>query len=178
MTRNQWLEEEASIARRLEGVRTYTDEQLIDALSDGQACAYNHRHRSVMDVAAVRMRQLVEGGRRFADFTRINTARAARWHPGFPNNDEWTIADWSNAVCGEAGEMANVVKKMRRIETGHRGANDPSIDELRAMLAEEIADVYAYLDLLATKCGIDLEEAAIAKFNKVSVREGWSDLQL
>jgi hypothetical protein len=28
--------------------------------------------------------------------------------------------DWSNAICGEAGEVANVVKRMRRIETGTR----------------------------------------------------------
>jgi hypothetical protein len=28
------------------------------------------------------------------------------------------LADWSNAMCGEAGEAANVVKKIRWIETG------------------------------------------------------------
>lgn len=44
----------------------------------------------------------------------INRRRCERWHPGFPHDPGgWSGADWSNAMCGEAGEAANVVKKLR-----------------------------------------------------------------
>lgn len=115
-------------------------------------------------------------GLTFAEVTHANTARCSRWHPGFPNDEAWTGADWSNAVCGEAGEMANVVKKLRRLETGTTpGPDDPSKDVLRSMLADEIADVFTYLDLLATFYGIDLPAAVVAKFNRVSERQGFPD---
>jgi hypothetical protein len=39
-----------------------------------------------------------------------NVSRLARWHD--PDSEPWTGADWSNAMCGEAGEAANVVKKL------------------------------------------------------------------
>lgn len=101
-----------------------------------------------------------------------NIERAAMWHPGFPTEDSWSLADWSNAMMGEAGEAANVVKKLRRQETGTRGRNDPELDALREQLGEELADTIIYADLLAAKLGINLAEAIICKFNKISVREG------
>lgn len=111
-----------------------------------------------------------------SDLTQINVERAKRWHPGFPADDAWSLADWSNAMCGEAGEAANIVKKIRRVDTGHAGALDPSRAILVAELADEIADVFLYLNLLAAKEGISMEAAVIRKFNAVSVREGWPDL--
>jgi NTP pyrophosphatase (non-canonical NTP hydrolase) len=90
--------------------------------------------------------------------------------------DEWTGADWSNAMCGEAGETANVVKKLRRVETGTTpGPDDPPLDRLREMLAEEIADTVTYADLLAAHYGIDLAAAVADKFNRVSRRQGFPD---
>lgn len=112
----------------------------------------------------------------FAEVTHANTTRCNRWHPGFPDDEAWTGADWSNAVCGEAGEMANVVKKLRRLETGTMpGPDDPPKNVLRSMLADEIADVFTYLDLLATFYRIDLPAAVVAKFNRVSERQGFPD---
>jgi NTP pyrophosphatase (non-canonical NTP hydrolase) len=119
----------------------------------------------------------------FSRLREVNIARAKRWHPHFggdfarPNfpRDEWTGADWSNAMCGEAGEAANVVKKLRRYECGLKGALDPRPDELRAALAEEIADVVTYADLLAAYYGIDVDEAVATKFNKVSERQGFPE---
>jgi NTP pyrophosphatase (non-canonical NTP hydrolase) len=112
----------------------------------------------------------------FAQVTEANTTRCNRWHPGFPHDEAWTGADWSNAVCGEAGEMANVVKKLRRLETGTTpGPDDPPEAELRRMLADEIADVFTYLDLLATFYGVDIQDAIAAKFNRVSERQGFPD---
>lgn len=78
-------------------------------------------------------------------------------------------------MCGEAGEVANVVKKLRRHECGLQGVLDKPYDELRTQLADELADVYCYLDLLATKAGVDLGEAIRRKFNVVSERQGFPE---
>jgi NTP pyrophosphatase (non-canonical NTP hydrolase) len=110
----------------------------------------------------------------FNDLSFTNLARCRRWHPGFPL-DDWTGADWGNAAAGEMGEACNVVKKLRRLDVGHPGANDPGMLELVDQLGEEIADTVIYLDLLAQHYGIDLPAAIVAKFNAVSVREGFPE---
>ena len=43
--------------------------------------------------------------------------------------------------------------------------------ELYEKAAEEIADVYAYLDLVATRLDLDLQSCVVRKFNYVSERE-------
>jgi len=113
----------------------------------------------------------------FREFSIINAQRAAKWHHGFPKQDRtdptyWSGADWSNAACGEAGEMANVVKKLRRHETSARGAVDPPPVDLLEKLGDELADVITYVDLVATFYGIDLAAAVVRKFNAISEREG------
>jgi NTP pyrophosphatase (non-canonical NTP hydrolase) len=111
-----------------------------------------------------------------AAFRLANVTRCRRWHPDFGGADAWSGADWSNAMCGEAGETANVVKKLRRVETGAAlGPDDPSVDALRDMLADEIADTVTYADLLAAFYGIDLADALVRKFNRVSERQGFPD---
>lgn len=108
----------------------------------------------------------------------MNRTRANKWHP--PETDDWTLGDWSNAMCGEAGELANVVKKIRRHQSGASVQyNTPEMAELRAKAAEECADVLLYLDLLMWKAGLtpgELERALIEKFNAVSVAQGWDYL--
>lgn len=104
----------------------------------------------------------------------VNTSRCARWHG--PDSEPWTGADWSNAMCGEAGEAANVVKKIRRIETRTvRSISPMQMQRLVRDLADEIADTIIYADLLANHYGIDLEEAIVSKYNAVSVREGFPE---
>lgn len=109
---------------------------------------------------------------------RLNRERCDRWHP--PTGDDWTLGDWSNAFMGEAGELANVVKKLRRHQSGHATSyNTPEADELRGRFAEEVADVLLYLDLLAWKAGIEPDHllgALRSKFNLVSRAQGWDDL--
>jgi NTP pyrophosphatase (non-canonical NTP hydrolase) len=120
----------------------------------------------------------VEGeGLRFNDLREANVTRCRRWHPNFlSGDDEWTSADWSNAMCGEAGETANVVKKLRRGETGTApGPDDPPRDDLLCMLADELADTVTYADLLAAFYDIDLGAAIADKFNRVSERQGFPD---
>jgi NTP pyrophosphatase (non-canonical NTP hydrolase) len=100
-----------------------------------------------------------------------SVARAKRWHAGA---EPWSGADWSNAMCGEAGEAANVVKKLRRQETGIQQPGPPPAD-LLAMLAKELADVVIYADLVAEHYGLDLSAAVTQKFNEVSDRYGFPE---
>lgn len=109
----------------------------------------------------------------FKSLRLANDDRARRWHP--PGSQPWTSADWSNALCGEAGELANVVKKLRRHETGVASVGAPSSEVLMAMAAEEIADVVIYADLVARHLGVDLAAAVRAKFNKVSEKYGFPE---
>lgn len=76
----------------------------------------------------------------------------------------WAQADWMTALVGEVGEMANLMKKVRR--------GDFTLEEARQKIAHEIADIQGYLPLLAQSLGIDLEAATVEKFDIVSVRVG------
>lgn len=75
---------------------------------------------------------------------------------------DWSLSQWSNAVCGEVGEAANIVKKIER--------GDYTLEDAARPLADELADVAIYLDLLALRAGIDLSQAIVRKFNAVSRR--------
>lgn len=114
--------------------------------------------------------------------SKTNRERANRWHNGFPyNEDGWSLADWSNAMQGEAGEAGNVVKKIRRVQTGLRQAEQNGLsdgemlNDLRAKLATEIGDTFIYLDLLAQAAGLNLNRCVIQTFNRVSQREGFPE---
>ena len=37
--------------------------------------------------------------------------------PAYAKCLDWTLADWSNAIAGETGEMCNLIKKIRRGDT-------------------------------------------------------------
>lgn len=85
--------------------------------------------------------------------------------------DEWSLERWHCATSGELGEAANVVKKLFRgfdLTTGKDEA------QLRVELGKELADVFAYLVLFAEAASVDLEAAAIAKFNEVNRRIGYA----
>jgi NTP pyrophosphatase (non-canonical NTP hydrolase) len=77
-------------------------------------------------------------------------ANSERW---FPDTHEQRImplaAFYALGLAGEAGEVANVVKKMVR---------DGSSADLRASLGIELADVLTYLLLLADEVGVDIVE--------------------
>lgn len=81
-----------------------------------------------------------------------------------PNGSDWSPLEWVGAVVGELGELANILKKVKR--------GDVSAEEVQQAVANELADVQTYLDILAYQCGVDLGEATMAKFNAVSERVG------
>lgn len=94
----------------------------------------------------------------FAELRRVN---AARCEESFRPLNSWNLLEWSGAMCGEAGETANVAKKI--VYDKHRKA---STEDLK----HEIGGTLAYLDLLATRAGLRLEDCVVEAFNDVSVR--------
>lgn len=100
----------------------------------------------------------------------INLQRAKRWHGGDISN--WSGLEWAGAMCGEAGEAANVAKKLRRLELDLAGnaVSERKLDEaeLRVKLGCECADTVIYAMLLCSRYGIDLEDAIRDTFNHKS----------
>lgn len=83
--------------------------------------------------------------------------------------EDWSEAEWTNALAGEAGEAANFGKKIIRCSGGVAILNKGQTKEQYvAKLAEELADVVIYADLCAAKIGVNLWEEIIKKFNKTT----------
>lgn len=103
---------------------------------------------------------------RRANLTRLPLFRNSRGEPAHatPDGSDWCLAQWCNAVTGEVGEAANLIKKIER--------GDLTLDEARPALARELADIMTYLDLLAFRAGVDLAEATATKWDEVSERVG------
>jgi NTP pyrophosphatase (non-canonical NTP hydrolase) len=76
------------------------------------------------------------------------------------------------ATVGELGEAANIVKKLNRVRDDIPGNTDTPA-ELREKLADELADIAVYLDLLTQAAGFDLETIRDAKFCKTSAKIGY-----
>lgn len=86
----------------------------------------------------------------------------------------------SNALAGEAGEFANIIKKMVRDElsddTTLANLNEKAIaegyydltDKRTKQAAKELADVVQYAALAAQALGVRLSDEVVDKFNEVS----------
>ena len=68
-------------------------------------------------------------------------------------------------LCGEAGEVAEKVKKMVRDDAGVLS------DERRAALSKELGDVLWYVAQLATEARLDLDAIAAANLEKLLSRQ-------
>lgn len=68
-------------------------------------------------------------------------------------------------LCGEAGEVAEKIKKTLRDDAG------VLTDERRDALAAELGDVLWYVAQVATEAGIDLAAAARANLDKLRSRQ-------
>ena len=119
---------------------------------------------------------------RNANVTRLPLFKNKKGEPAHsePDGSDWELSAWSNAACGEGGELAdaflllfiqkhmgflaNLIKKVER--------GDYTLDEARQELADEGADVIGYTDILLYRAGIDTGEAVASKFNRVSDRVG------
>lgn len=103
---------------------------------------------------------------REANLKRLPLFKDAKGRPCHSKDDgsDWTPAQWYQAASGEMGEYANLRKKVER--------GDMTLDEARPLLADELADVIIYLDILAHQLGIDLGEAVMEKWNRTSEKVG------
>jgi NTP pyrophosphatase (non-canonical NTP hydrolase) len=111
-------------------------------------------------------RSLTFDALRGANLARLPEFKNGRGGPAHSEADgsDWCLAQWSNAVLGELGEAANIIKKIER--------GDLTLEEARPALAREFADVQTYLDILAYRAGVNLGEATCEKWNEVSIRVG------
>ena len=65
-------------------------------------------------------------------------------------------------LCGEAGEVADKIKKTIR--------GDSSLDEVTGSIADELGDVLWYLAILADDLGVPLEDIAYWNVDKLRRR--------
>lgn len=103
---------------------------------------------------------------RFSELREANVRRCStHYHP----IDDWSLMDWLGAVTGELGELAGVIKNIRRREA-ELTRNGHQIPETTVQkMGDEAADVVIYLDLLCARARIDLAESVRRKFNDVSM---------
>jgi NTP pyrophosphatase (non-canonical NTP hydrolase) len=106
----------------------------------------------------------------FNEFRAANVARCMKWHP--EGIDSWSPSGWLTAVTGELGELASLLKMRNRERDGLVGNKFSPTDK---QIANELADVFTYLDLLAEVLGVNLGQVAAEKFNEVSMRNGFLD---
>ena len=79
-----------------------------------------------------------------------------------PDGSDWSHAEWLQAVIGELGEYANIMKKVQR--------GDLTMVEAKPSIEKELADVMTYFAILVQQLNIDLGQAVEDKFNEVSDR--------
>jgi len=90
----------------------------------------------------------------------VTVSSNAAVHAGHKFDDKKHLFFLTLALCGETGELANIVKKV------WRDKNSTSDEKL----FDELADVYIYLSLIAYWCGIDLDVRATEKMEEVKTR--------
>lgn len=103
---------------------------------------------------------------RRANLTRLPLFKNGRGEPAHsdPEGRDWSPSDWVMAVTGELGELANLLKKVKR--------GDYTPEQAHREVGNELADIQGYLDILAFQLGHDLGEVTSIKFNAVSNRVG------
>lgn len=147
--------------------------QNLPPIVDDSYPFFRSRYESVMHTflqAVIKNRpEMLTGGLTINRVLNVSVERAKKWH-GEKGLDDWSILEWAGAMTGEAGEAANVAKKLRREDSGiNSPLSKETREHLRKKLASELADVFLYLVLMAAKENIDFEGAIIETFNKKSI---------
>lgn len=107
------------------------------------------------------LRDSVEADLTFLRLSEANRVRQAQV-PMFQECLTWTPSDWITAICGELGESANFIKKLKR---GDQGVKISSV-------IKELADVIIYTDILIQYYHYDTGLVVASKFDEVSDRVG------
>lgn len=114
---------------------------------------------------------VVRTGLTFELVAAVNLDRCLVCHPR--GLDEWSSLEWAGAMCGEAGEAANIAKKIKRVDTELKGSENTNRGDLLMKLKKEIGDTYLYLDLMAQREGLTMGECVIYAFNLTSEKKGF-----
>lgn len=110
-------------------------------------------------------------------FQEINEVRAKRWHHDGKTN--WNLLEWAGAMCGEAGEAANIAKKMRRLDMDlpnkEAGISKDNYDLLRKQLAKEVADTIIYGLIILSEIEFNSSHVLAEVFNQKSFEYGFPE---
>jgi len=106
--------------------------------------------------------RLAEQAPTVLDLDTLQSICTARSMESFSKSAEWSLLEWTGALCGESGEASNVAKK---IVTESKGGTFER-------LGEELADTVIYAVLVASAGGINLAQSIVEKFNRVSKKKG------
>ena len=106
-------------------------------------------------------------------FQKTNESRKLHWHA----RDEWSYAEWTNAMAGETGEACNIAKKILRLENElpnkEAGIDKNNLEELKVMLGKEVADSIIYGLLIMSKLGLDASVIIANVFDQKSIEYGF-----
>lgn len=108
-------------------------------------------------------------------FAQLAEANARRCEDYFHPIKSWNSLEWAGAMCGEAGEAANIAKKIKRIDTSALAIQVRDQDRRRQLLQDlgrEVADTVIYADLLLQSEGMTLESFVVEAFNRKSEQIG------
>lgn len=110
-----------------------------------------------------------------SEFQKKNELRAIRWHKG----GDWNLLEWAGAMCGEAGECANVAKKIKRLDTDlpnrEAGLSNSNRELLMAKMADETADTIIYGIIILSRLGVDASMILADKFDQKSIEYGFPE---
>lgn len=95
----------------------------------------------------------------------LNTYQAEACKTAIPTIDN-DVAYLTLAMCGEAGEVADKVKKVIRDKEGN--FNDPTT---REQIIFELGDVLWYAAVLANALGYELQDVAWLNLAKIDARK-------
>src|SRR4051812_47154080 len=111
------------------------------------------------------------------ELQKINEIRAKRWHNDGKTN--WTLLEWAGAMCGEAGEAANVAKKMRRLQqelpNREAGLSVHDYPQLQMALARELADTIIYALIIFSEIEVNADVVIAEVFDKKSIEYGFPE---
>jgi NTP pyrophosphatase (non-canonical NTP hydrolase) len=100
----------------------------------------------------------------FYEFQQLNERRENEANK-YEKCRSWGLNNFVLALVGEAGELANLVKKIER--------GDFTLDEVRGEVSKELADIITYADLIYTKLGLNTGIELMRKFQEINERIGW-----
>jgi len=105
----------------------------------------------------------------------VSNSRSKRWM----GENNWSLLEWSGAMCGESGEVANIAKKIKRLEqelpNKEAGLDISNYNELRMKCAEEVADSILYGLILLSKLDTDVSIILAYVFDRKSIEYGFPE---